>query len=252
MFALSYLTDLLTLSRPISIKRAVDLDEQEPEASTQKKIKVSDLVNLLSEEDEAATGDALGRVKQVTPGGRKETTARVEVHDAKVMVDRKSEAMPMGSVWRRPSDDWIAPLQLDQGGAHFMNNCIGLNYSIDNMPSPDLVRTGVHAETGRSCNRAPSVSDESSAGPVTPPSVKRPHPADLHDADGNCHLDAAATLFEGVKRGGDQISKGSSGIEARPVKRFRALAGSVGLVVLGAALGSVGTIAGLMQLAPEM
>ncbi len=77
--------------------------------------------------------------------------------------------------------------------------------------------------------RNPSISNRSSsAGPVTPQStLKRRLPDDF---------DAPATNTELVA--------------APPAaKKARSIASTFGLVVLGAALGSVGTIAGLTQLA---
>lgn len=90
----------------------------------------------------------------------------------------------------------------------------------------------------------PTHSDASSTGPITPTTstvVPLPSPTSLKrkydETDGDEHDSTTST-----------ISTRTIIIE-RPAKR-RSVGSTIGLVMLGAALGSVGTIAGLMQIAP--
>jgi hypothetical protein len=75
-------------------------------------------------------------------------------------------------------------------------------------------------------------SDASSEGPVTPPSIAR----------------CLKRTYDELE---DQNLEATSPKPAKAAKPGHSFARSVGLVVLGAALGSVGTIAGLMRVAAE-
>jgi hypothetical protein len=99
---------------------------------------------------------------------------------------------------------------------------------------------------GLTRERTPSLSDGSSDGPVTPPSVnpkKRALPADFVQIDSDC--DTAADH--------DQAPPPAKMIKPMPgtdVKSAgRGIARSVGLIAMGIVIGSAGTIAGLMQMA---
>ena len=82
--------------------------------------------------------------------------------------------------------------------------------------------------------------------PPTPESRPR------SDSLSNASSPGPSTPLAGQKRrlpDESEITPGLDEAETRPIKRPRRIASSIGLIVLGAALGSVGTIAGLMQLA---
>jgi hypothetical protein len=93
-------------------------------------------------------------------------------------------------------------------------------------PMPELTRP-----------RTPSISDASSVGPITPPTtLKRTLSTAFDDAAG------PSTIAKGP-------ANMPADIEARPTKRLRSIGKTVGLLAIGAVVGSMGTIAGLMQLA---
>lgn len=102
--------------------------------------------------------------------------------------------------------------------------------------APALPDTSFGTETEQSPSTPVSVhgcasSDTSSPGPVTPPTSSRKR--------------ALPDGFNEVAEADETVVMNQS----RPIKKARRLASTLGLVVLGAALGSVGTIAGLMQIA---
>ncbi|WRT70392.1 uncharacterized protein IL334_007390 [Kwoniella shivajii] len=89
--------------------------------------------------------------------------------------------------------------------------------------------------------RTPSISEVSSEGPITPPSAKKrslPEEFTIINSDQSDHHNDIAAM----------TSPGNGPTADRPIKRLRRVGSTIGLIALGAALGSVGTIAGLMQL----
>lgn len=101
--------------------------------------------------------------------------------------------------------------------------------------------------------RTPSISDTSSsagpitpesAGPVTPPSLKRSRSDDFDEPA--VEHPSASPAASNQAQGGMMLSP--MGAEARPMK-MRKVVNALGWVTLGAVLGGVGTVAGLMQLA---
>ncbi|KAL7418297.1 hypothetical protein Q5752_006753 [Cryptotrichosporon argae] len=96
---------------------------------------------------------------------------------------------------------------------------------------PELVRTR-------------TTSPVSSGPPTTPPSLRK------RDLDAFVRSQAD-DVDVAISTEDTPIALGQAHVapEDRPIKKLRSLAGTVGLIAFGAALGSVGTIAGLMQLA---
>ncbi|WWC71840.1 uncharacterized protein I206_105799 [Kwoniella pini CBS 10737] len=89
----------------------------------------------------------------------------------------------------------------------------------------------------------PSMSDASSEGPITPEnSKKRPLPDDFQIVDLN-HPEGTATTNL------DQALQVAVKARGRPMKKIRRIASTVGLLAVGAAIGSAGTVVGLMRLA---
>jgi hypothetical protein len=112
-------------------------------------------------------------------------------------------------------------------------------------------------EIERSHVVASGSASDSSDGPVTPKYRLRPLKRSFDQAG----LDEPITILNMSPSGSSTTAVGSdsppryNAVAAKPVsplpaaKRFKAVGSALGLIVLGAALGSVGTIAGLMQLA---
>lgn len=91
-------------------------------------------------------------------------------------------------------------------------------------PMPELTRA-----------RTPSISDSSTLGPVTPPSTLKRTLSATTEAEG----ESSKAISTDARSGQD---------ENRPTKRLRSIGRTVGLIAVGAVVGSMGTIAGLMQL----
>ncbi|WWD19492.1 hypothetical protein CI109_103953 [Kwoniella shandongensis] len=86
-------------------------------------------------------------------------------------------------------------------------------------------------------SQAESLSDASSVGPVTPPSTrKRSLPEEFVTA-------TESTPDSSIAQDEPKVD------DSRPIKRARGFGSAIGLVAFGVALGSMGTIAGLMQIA---
>ncbi|WVR09783.1 hypothetical protein IAU60_006859 [Kwoniella sp. DSM 27419] len=93
----------------------------------------------------------------------------------------------------------------------------------------------------RQHERTDSCSSISSAGPVTPiSSAKRSLPGECAFSDNTGPNEPAGMVHTDLATDSPPM---------RPIKRMKRIGSAIGFVMLGAAIGSVGTIAGLMQLA---
>lgn len=96
------------------------------------------------------------------------------------------------------------------------------------------------------------------AGLLTPPSTRKRTFAAMEDAEVDAMgatPDVSVVLETPSKTTSVKAEAPATAPDietpARPIKRQRSLAGDIGILVLGVAIGSVGTIAGLLQLAGE-
>ncbi|WVQ82108.1 hypothetical protein IAT38_004236 [Cryptococcus sp. DSM 104549] len=131
------------------------------------------------------------------------------------------------------------------------------NTTVAEYQAPELMLAANAQAPVTQRERTPSISDQSSAGPVTPPTIgqKRSLPIEFVDPSvddspsvpaGALPITVDASTSTGTAASADEPPAKRQRVEEQPKKRGTASA--FGLVVLGAALGSIGTIAGLMQL----
>ena len=119
---------------------------------------------------------------------------------------------------------------------------------------PQAAANGSESESSSDHERSSSTSSQSDIL-VTPPSLKRTHPMAFENEPEVAELAGAGEAADDSDKHSTppptKVAKLSSMDERSHHKAGRGIVSTIGLMVLGAAIGSVGTIAGLMQIADD-